>query len=110
MTLRWARASPSAAAAGYGSKASTRRCPPSRSCGEQVDRDDRFNGKDVARGPARLSRSLVHHLLVSGLGWIADAPLVPLAYRLFRLIGIRSTMSSAGASGCQGARTVDRAE
>jgi hypothetical protein len=52
----------------------------------------------------------VHHLVASGLGWIADAPLVPLAYRLFRLIEVRSTMSSAGASGCQGARTVDRAE
>src|SRR5215204_3886032 len=49
-TLRWARASPSAAVAGYGSKASTRRCPPSRSWGERVDRDDRFNGSDRGRG------------------------------------------------------------
>jgi hypothetical protein len=39
MTLRWARASPSAAAAGCGSKGSTRQCPPSRSCGGGVDRD-----------------------------------------------------------------------
>jgi hypothetical protein len=54
--LRWARASPSAAAVGCGSKGSTRRCPLSRSCGGRVDRDDRFSGSDLAEGQFRRSR------------------------------------------------------
>jgi hypothetical protein len=47
----------SAAAAGYGSRGSIRRCPPSRSCGGQVDRDDRFSGVDLAGDQLGRSRS-----------------------------------------------------
>ena len=63
MTLRWARASPSAAAAGYGSKGSTRRCTPSRSCGGQVDRDPH---RPTLRGSGTSCPAAEHGRLTAG--------------------------------------------
>ncbi|MGV0795281.1 hypothetical protein, partial [Mycolicibacterium sp. XJ1819] len=43
--------------------------------------------------------SLVHHPCVGDLGWIADAPWVPLVYRPARSTLLMSSMSSAEISG-----------